>query len=150
MSFQEKIGNSIGTKLFVAAKAIIEYNGKILILRESGSYEDGTSDGRYDVCGGRLQPGEKLADALKREVREETGLEIEMGDVIAVNEWMPVVRGEQWQIIGIFFACRASSDQVRLSSDHDAYLWIDPTKYEEYPVIENMKPVFTKYVERTR
>lgn len=137
-------------KFFVAAKAIIEHNGKILILREAESYEDGQNSGRYDVSGGRIHEGEKIIDALHREVREETGLEIEVDDVCAVNEWSPIVRGEQWQIIGIFFMCRAISDRVRLSSDHDAYEWISPERYMEYPVIEIMKQVFAAYLKRIK
>jgi len=90
-------------KLFIATKALIAYEGKILLLRESGVYQEGTNAGRFDVPGGRLKLGERFDEALRREVFEETGLEIEIGRPIAVNEWRPVVRGEQWQIVGIFY-----------------------------------------------
>ena len=65
-------------KLFLATKAFIIYEGKVLILRESGSYQDGTNAGRYDLPGGRLNPGEKYDEALAREVLEETGLTIKI------------------------------------------------------------------------
>lgn len=132
-------------KLFVATKAIIVHEGKVLILRESGSYGDGTNEGRYDVSGGRLNPGEHFLDALKREVKEETGLDVEVGRPIAANEWRPTVRGEQWQIVGMFFECHASSRDVVLSDDHDAYEWIDPKAFEQYAIIENLKEVFKAY-----
>ena len=132
-------------KLFIATKAIVVHDGKVLLLRESGSYDDGTNCGRFDVPGGRLSPGEHYLEALKREVKEETGLDVEVGRPVAVNEWRPVVRGEQWQIVGTFFECHASTDQVTLSEDHDAYEWVDPKAIDEYPVIKNLKTVFEAY-----
>lgn len=134
------------SKLFIATKALVECGGKVLILRESGSYQDGTNAGGFDVPGGRLKPGERFDEALKREVLEETGLEVRVGKPIAVNEWRPIVRGERWQIVGIFFECHASITDVRLSPDHDAYEWISPVDYHTYPLIDNLKPVFDQYV----
>ncbi len=82
-------------KIFAACKAFVNYNGKILILRESGKYEDGTNVGRYDIPGGRVQPGESFDQGLIREIKEETGLDVEIGRPFAVVEWRPVVRDEQ-------------------------------------------------------
>lgn len=63
-------------KLFVATKAFIVKDGKVLILRESQKYEDGTNAAHFDLPGGRLAPGEHFAEALAREVKEETGLSV--------------------------------------------------------------------------
>jgi 8-oxo-dGTP diphosphatase len=105
--------------------------------------------GSYDLPGGRLEPGERFNDALKREVLEETGLEVEIGRPVAVNEWRPVVRDEQWQIVGIFFECHSSTSDVVVSIDHDAYEWIKPEDYFNYPIIDNLKPVFEAYLKRS-
>ena len=133
-------------KLFIATKAFVLYQGKVLILKESGSYTDGTNTGKYDLPGGRLKPGEQFNEALKREVFEETGLDIEIGSPISVGEWRPVVRDEQWQVVGIFFKCISDTDVVKLSEDHDSFLWIDPKDYSNYPIIENLKSVFENYL----
>lgn len=114
-------------KLFVAVKAVIfNDKGEVLVIRESPKYLDSTQTGRFDVPGGRITPGESLDIALKREVMEETGLTVDVGSVFHVAEWRPVVKGEEWQIIGLFFKCKALSSQVVLSNDHDAYKWINP------------------------
>jgi len=63
-------------KLFVATKAFIVYNNKVLILRESIKYQEGTNHGKYDVVGGRVKPGQRFDESLLREIKEETGLEI--------------------------------------------------------------------------
>ena len=135
-------------KLFVATKALIVHNGKILLLRESKKYNDGTNIGKFDVTGGRIEPGQRFDESLRREVKEETGLEVEIGRPFFVNEWRPVVRGEQWQIIGTFFECFASTDQVILSEDHSEYVWIDPKNFRQYDVIENLIPMFESYLSR--
>src|SRR3989344_2131963 len=116
-------------KLFVATKGFINYNGKILIVRESAKYKDATNVAKFDIVGGRMEVGQRFDESLLREVKEETGLEVTIGKPFFVNEWRPVVRGEQWQIVGIFFECTASSDNVTLSQDHDAFEWIDPKEY---------------------
>src|SRR3989344_4060721 len=119
-------------KLFVAMKAFIVHNGKILILRESSKYEDGSNSAKYDVVGGRIKPGQHFAESLLREIEEETGMKVQLGKPFFVNEWRPIVRGEQWHIVGTFFECHTDQNIVKLSEDHDHFLWIDPQEYKKY------------------
>ncbi len=139
--------SDIPPKLFIATKAFIERDGKILVLRESAQYADGTNAGKFDVPGGRLNPGEKFDEALRREVKEETGLEATIHEPIYVGEWRPTVRGEAWQIVGVFFrvTCDATSE-VALSDDHMEVRWIDPKDYKTEPIIENLARAFEAYL----
>jgi 8-oxo-dGTP diphosphatase len=132
-------------KLFVATKAFINFQRKILILRESDKYDDGSNTAKYDAVGGRVEKGQRFDESLLREIKEETGLEVKIGRPFFVNEWRPQVRGEQWQIVGTFFECFAESDKVVLSKDHDQALWIDPKDYKNYNLIENLVPAFQSY-----
>lgn len=133
-------------KLFVATKAFIVHQGKVLILRESSKYEDGSNVARYDVPGGRIEPGQRFDESLLREIEEETNLNVKIGNPFFVNEWRPVVRGEQWQIVGTFFECEADSNEIVLSKDHDMYEWINPEDYKKYNLIENLHPAFEAYL----
>jgi 8-oxo-dGTP diphosphatase len=135
-------------KQFVATKAFINYNGKILVLKESNKYVDGSNAGKYDVVGGRVEPGQKFDESLLREIVEETGLKVKLGKPFYVGEWRPVIREEQWQIVGTFFECEAESDDVILSEDHESYEWIDPVNYSEYNLIPNLVPAFKAYLTR--
>ena len=135
-------------KLFVAGKAFIKnQEGKILILRESAKYKDSTNTGKYDVPGGRLKPGENLIETLKREIKEETGLEINVGRPFAVNEWKPLKNNEQWHIVAMFFECTLKDKefQIKLSEDHDHYNWISPENFRDNNIIENLHKVFEAY-----
>ncbi len=137
-------------KLFTAMKAFVVRDGKILILRESDKYADGVSSQRYDVVGGRVKPGERFDAGLIREIQEETGLRVVIGKPFFVNEWRPIVRGEQWQIVATFFECQAEAGEVTLSNDHDHYFWIEPQEYKKYDIIANLEPAFTAYLDLQR
>ena len=137
-------------KLFVATKAFVKHGDRVLILRESSKYSDGANAGRWDVPGGRLEPGQRFLESLRREVREETGLEPEIGRPFHASEWRPTVRGEEWQIVGIYFECRADSEAVVLSEDHDVFEWIRPEDFRNYELIPNLASAFEAYLALNR
>jgi len=138
----------MGYKIFVATKAFINFRGKILIVRESTKYKDGTNFGYYDVPGGRIKPGQRFDKSLLREIKEETGLKVRIGRPFYVGEWRPKAEKEQWQIVGTFFECFARSNKVKLSRDHDNYQWINPKDYKKYKLIGNLKLAFENYLKR--
>ncbi|MEM7322110.1 MAG: NUDIX domain-containing protein [Actinomycetota bacterium] len=102
----------------VVVKAGILNDGRVLMLKASR----GAHGAKRDLPGGQVRLGEDPVAALQREVREETGLEI---DVLGpVRQWS-FIEGRT-QFFGITWACRATADHVVLSSEHDAYEWIEP------------------------
>lgn len=58
---------------YLAADAVIERDGKYLMIQEGKDYVKGT----WNIPGGGVEHGENPVEALKREVFEETGLEID-------------------------------------------------------------------------
>src|SRR6185369_14466721 len=60
----------VGVKIFLR-----NADGKFLLLKRNPA-KYGQVRGEWDIVGGRIDPGSKLIDNLKREVREETKLEI--------------------------------------------------------------------------
>ncbi len=120
------MGAPLPLREFVAAKGVVVHNGKVLFLRESGSYIDGSKPGKYDIPGGRLNPGEGWIDGLKREVFEETGLTVDIAVPFWTCDWRVTRPSEEWHIRAVFFAILMNTDQVTLSVDHDHYVWVDP------------------------
>jgi 8-oxo-dGTP diphosphatase len=124
--------------LHVAAKAVIvNSEGQVLILREASAttHPTNTKSGRYQLPGGRLEPGESFEAGLRREVLEETGLKIEPGEPLLVGEWRPVVGGIPRQIIGMFVAAQTKTKKIQISGEHDDYRWIDPAKRADYDIV---------------
>lgn len=131
----------------IATKAlIVNSEGQMLILREASTYEDGTNVGRYHLPGGRLNPGEAFQDGLRREVGEETGLEVEIGKPIYVGEWRPVIKNVPHQIVAIFFICKPLTDKVKLSEEHDDYKWVSPDEISQYDVMPPEDQVIAAYI----
>lgn len=123
--------------LQVAAKAVVVNDqGKVLIVREAATGKNNTKVGYWGLIGGRLEPGEAFLDALRREVSEEVGLQIEPLRPIYLGEWRPVIHDVPHQIIAIFMVCRVSSGTVVLSDEHDNYAWIAPAECHIYRMME--------------
>ena len=60
----------------------VDDTGRLLVVQR----ERPPAQGRWSLPGGRVERGETLAAAVSREVREETGLEVVVGDVVGVFE----------------------------------------------------------------
>jgi len=109
----------------VAAKAvIIDDRSRILLVRKSLEYKDGPNAGKFDFPGGRVEVGETYQQALVRESKEEVSLEVEPLHPIYVDEWRPIIRGQPYQIIGVFSLCKAKNYNVELDSENDKYEWV--------------------------
>lgn len=134
----------------IAAKAVIvNKKGEILILREAAGYADGTNAGKYHVPGGRLEKGETYWEGLAREVKEETGLEIEPLYPIHVDEWRPVIRGVPHHIIAVFTLCKLKgATRLKVSSEHDQAVWMDPAKRARYAILPAEAGAIEVYLKR--
>ena len=134
--------------LRVAAKAVITRgDGKVLVVREAGTYDEGTKIGKYGIPGGRLNPGESYEDGLRREVEEETGLKIEPLYPLYVGEWRPEIKGVPHQIVAIFTVCKAKTTDVKLSDEHDDFKWINPGHPKGVSFMEPDDEVIERYAD---
>lgn len=122
--------------LRVAAKAAIMYKNKVLILREAITYDEGTNIGKYGLPGGRINPAESFFDALAREIKEETGLRVEVVKPVHVGEWWPNIKGQKNHIVAVFVLCKSQTDEIELSDEHDSYEWVDARTLPEFSMVE--------------
>lgn len=113
-------------QLFVGTKAVVHFEGKVLLLRESNEYLNGAEEGKWDFPGGRINPEETLEEGLLREVKEESGLQVTKGKLLEAFDGFPVIRGEKCHVVRLYFLCEAKVPTVTLSTDHDEYQWVDP------------------------
>lgn len=109
----------------VAVKAVIRgRDGKYLIVREGS---------RWQAVGGRLEKGERLEDGLRRETKEETGIEkFRIGPVIHVAEWFAKPEDETKHIVALFYLCEVDGSDVILSDEHLEFAWVKPDDLDNY------------------
>ena len=112
----------------LAAKSFIVKDNSLLILKRIAS--DVQKPGIWEIPGGRLEPGEDPAAGLKRETKEETGLDIEFLDKLNERNF---TRDDCQRIRMMIFLCKAlgSSSKVKLSNEHTAYEWIPLSRAKE-------------------
>lgn len=120
-------------KFFVAVKAIMFFNRKFLLVKRSDKARD--EHQYWELPGGRLEFGETPEEALARELMEETSLCV---NIINPLQTWNFFRGDDIQIVGITFLCKADSDNVQLSGEHDAYAWITFDELDQYRMVPSV------------
>ena len=104
------------------AGALVEDgNGRVLLARRAKE----PFKGRWDIPGGFLEAGEHPLDGLRRELREETGLEVEPREFLGV--WMDRYGGESTAeaTLNLYWTARVESGEARADDDVDDLRWFE-------------------------
>lgn len=116
----------------VGVGAVIVKNRAVLLVRRG--HDPGR--GHWAMPGGRLQLGETLAQAARREALEETGIEIEPGEVLDVSDL--IQRDEagrvRYHYVLVDLLARYVSGEPRPGSDALDVRWVDAGDLNAYPM----------------
>ena len=93
----------------------------MLVVRRARS----PAKGFYSLPGGRVEFGETLHTALRREIAEETALTIEIAGLAAWREVLPTTEGGGHFVI-LSFAAHWSAGEPALNEELDDFQWIAP------------------------
>ena len=104
-----------------AVKAAIIKNGKILLLKKPKSIHKGFI--ANDIPGGKIEFEETdYTDALKREVKEEIGTDIEVVKPVCMAT---IVKSDNLHIVGTVFLCKMDGNDINLSDEHEGFEWTE-------------------------
>ena len=126
-------------ELQVGVKVLLKNpEGKFLLMRRSAYEERGV--GKWDIAGGRIEKGVQLMENLRREVAEETGLEI-VGEpkLLAAQDIIWPDR----HVVRITYIAEANG-KPKLSPEHDEYGWFS---YKEMTKLDKMDDYIKKLLD---
>jgi len=123
----------------VGVGAVIVKDGAVLLVRRG--HDPGR--GEWAMPGGRLRLGETLAQAARREVREETSVEIEAGEVLSVTDL--IQRDDagrvRYHYVLVDLLARYVSGEPRAGSDALDVRWVDARDLDAYPMPDRTRRV---------
>ena len=109
-----------GKPLVLSVKVVVrDASGRCLLLKRS--LRSKGNPGKWDLPGGKVDPGENFTQGILREVAEETGLTISIQRVGGVAESESPTN----KVVYLILEGRLESGQIQLSSEHDEYVWVN-------------------------
>jgi 8-oxo-dGTP diphosphatase len=112
------------SKILMILRAIVRRGDDYLLVKRDTN--DTWQADKWEFPGGKVDFGEDLNISLKREVREETGLEIKIEEPLFFWETVPDSPKYQGKIsVTLFFECTVPiNSKVKMSSEHKEYKWL--------------------------
>lgn len=130
----------IGALIFKGKRILLAQRGKQPLL------------GWWSLPGGVLETGESLVDGIRREVREETGLEVKPVEIATVFERiMPDDKGRtEYHYVLIDYVCRVTGGTAQPATDVSALAWVREEELESYRLTEGTLPVIREAFRKRR
>jgi len=120
----------------LGASAVIVADGAILLVQRGHEPQLG----RWSVPGGRVEPGETLAEAAAREAYEETGLEVRIGAEL----WdLTITDGDRTYEVHDF-AATVTGGSLRAGDDAADVRWIPLDELDQWPLTEDLLGYMTR------
>jgi ADP-ribose pyrophosphatase YjhB (NUDIX family) len=128
----------------VGVGAVVLHRDRVLLVRRGGQ----PSLGKWTLPGGLVELGETTADAIRRELQEECGLNVRLGGIAGVVD--RIVRdGEgrvRYHYVLVDYLAFADSDAVTIGSDAAEGRWVDVTRVAELDVTDGLTDMIQRAV----
>ena len=114
----------------VGVGAVIVREGRLFLARRGPAARN--ERGCWEFPGGAVRFGEALREALRREVREEFGVEIEVGRLIDVVDHILPAEGQHWVAPGYLCRILAGEPAIREPEKCLEFRWVTPAEAAGY------------------
>ena len=116
---------------------------QILLLLRGGKNK--TNKGNWQLPEGKVEFGEQPDVALKREIKEEIGMDVVSSQILFPFSSVIEALGEKHQIIRLIYKVNCEGEGVHLDEDHDDYKWfsvLDIQRIEK--TVDGLKEIVAK------
>jgi 8-oxo-dGDP phosphatase len=126
--------------MVIALLVLVQRDGKTLLIQESQPF----CRGKWFLPGGRLEPGESLAEAAVREAREEAGVEVQLQGLLCIDQSI-VARGGFRDRLRFVLVGEAVGGSPKQHEDEHSLraAWLTP---EEIAALELRDEVVTRVI----
>lgn len=126
----------------VGIGAVIIKRNKVLLVKRAGE----PGKGLWSIPGGLVEIGESIRDAVRREVKEETGLDVKVGEIADVTEI--IIRDEENRVkhhyVIIDFFATPLKGELKASSDALEARWVEFRNLKNFSLTNTVKKLFKK------
>lgn len=132
----------------VGVGGVVIADGRALLIRRGNP----PLEGEWSIPGGTLEVGEMLLDAVRRELAEETGIEVRVGDLIEVFERIfPDGEGQpKYHFVILDYLCEAVRGTARAGSDVTDVAWAAESELQKYLLTPTATRVIKKAFQMAR
>jgi len=132
----------------VGVGGVIISNHRALLIRRGNE----PLQGHWSIPGGLLEAGETLQEGVKRELREETGIEVRPLDLIEVFERIDLDGSgrTRYHYVVLDYLCEALRGEAHAGSDVTQVAWASAEELEQYSLSSTATRVILKAFEMAR
>jgi len=128
----------------VGVGAVVVEDGRVLLVRRGSE----PLKGHWTLPGGMLEVGETLAAGTAREVKEETGLDVEPIELVEVLDRIHREAGRvRYHYVIADYLCRVTGGELRAASDADAVRWVERAEWNSHSALI-VDPVTVRVIEK--
>lgn len=136
------------TPILATLAYVLSPDGRQVLLIHRNRRPDDPQYGKYNGLGGKLDPGEDVVAGMRREVREEAGLECESLMLRGTISWPGFGRqGEDW--FGFIFRVESWSGAQKKTNEEGSLEWVDIEKILDIPLWEGDRYFLPLVFEKT-
>jgi 8-oxo-dGTP diphosphatase len=141
-------GREYPERPMVGVGGVVISKGRALLIRRGGP----PLEGQWSIPGGMLEVGETILEGVRRELGEETGIDVRVGDLIEVFERINLdADGKtKYHFVVLDYLCEAVHGEARAGSDVTDVAWANPSELEKYSLTETATRVILKAFEMVR